>query len=122
MFSNVFECSNVLYCNVQCYIFYVFMFFDLMFYIVYSMFECSILYVLVFYVLIIYVLYFHRSFSSNSSSSSSSSSSVVLFVSLFVFFICIFVHNNKPKNTNSVVKYKHEFFTKVYRNATLSLV
>ena len=83
------------------------------------MFECSMLYVLVLYVLIIYVLYFHRSCSSSTSSSSS-----VLFVCLFIclFFICIFVHNNKPKNTNSVVKYKHKLFAKVYWNTTLSLV
>ena len=76
------------------------------------MFGCSMLYFLVFYALRIYVPYFHRSCRS-STTSSSSSSLVVLFVCLFAF-ICIFVHNNKPKNTNSVVKYKHKLFAKVY--------
>ena len=43
-------------------------------------------------------------------------------------FICffnlqfLFIHDDKPKNTNSVVIYKHRIFTRVYHNTTISLV
>ena len=58
------------------------------------MFECSMLYVLVLYVLTVVL-------------------AVVVVLVCFIF-ICIFVHNNKLKNKNSVVKNKHKIFTKVY--------
>ena len=35
----------------------------------------------------------------------------------FFFLICnVFVHNDKPRNTNSVVIYNHNIFTVVYHN------
>ena len=38
------------------------------------------------------------------------------------FYLEDFFHNNKPKNANSVVKYKQKLFTIVYCNTTISLI
>ena len=42
----------------------------------------------------------------------------VFFFNLQIFFI----HNNKQKDTNSIAKYKHNIFTIVYHNTTISLI
>ena len=44
------------------------------------------------------------------------------YIPFFYLQFFLFFHNNKPKNTNSVVKYKHKIFTIVYCNIIINLI